>query len=241
MTLRRRLEWLFRLSWMIFLLASVAFLSALTAMRFAIQGREVGMPDVTGKKSAEARQSLQGRGVGMKVEDRIYNPAPQDTIVRQTPSSGTRVKVGQYAHVIVSLGPQVATIPLLENRSLRGAHIELLRSRMQVGEVSNVYLAGWTEGTVIQQNPAPGTTDVTSPHVDLLVTLGPRAPAYVMPDLTGLTLNDVQAKLKGSSLKISRFTLAPTPGSQRGTIIGQSPPRGSRVDAETPIELRVAE
>jgi hypothetical protein len=34
---------------LLFILSSVAFLSALTAMRFAVQGREVPMPDVVGK------------------------------------------------------------------------------------------------------------------------------------------------------------------------------------------------
>ena len=41
MTLRDRLQWVFRMSLLAFILASVAFLSAITAVRFAIQGREV--------------------------------------------------------------------------------------------------------------------------------------------------------------------------------------------------------
>ena len=36
---------------MLFILASVAFLSALTAMRYAVQGREVVLPDVVGKRA----------------------------------------------------------------------------------------------------------------------------------------------------------------------------------------------
>jgi hypothetical protein len=39
MTLRDRLQWIFRMALLAFILTSVAFLSALTAMRFAIQGR----------------------------------------------------------------------------------------------------------------------------------------------------------------------------------------------------------
>jgi eukaryotic-like serine/threonine-protein kinase len=240
-TFRQRLEWILRLSLILFTLASVAFLSALIAVRFAIQGREVAMPDVLGVKSVAAQQLLQGRGVGMKVEDRIYNPAPADTIVRQSPSAGTRVKVGQYAHVVISLGPQSATIPLLEQRSIRAARIELLRDRLQVGEISSVYLAGFPEETVVQQVPAPGTTEVTSPHVDLLVALGTRPAAYVMPDLTGMPLNDAGSKLRSSGLRILKFTQTPAPGISHGIVVGQNPPRGSRVDAESSIEVQVAQ
>jgi len=241
MTFRERIEWLFRIALIVFTLASVAFLSAIIAIRFAIQGREVAMPDVVGAKSVAAQQLLQGRGIGMKVEDRIYHPSLADTVVRQSPSAGTRVKVGQYAHVVISLGPQSATIPLLERRSLRAARIELLRDRLQVGEISNAYLPGFPEETVVQQVPAPGTTDVTSPHVDLLVAMGMRSPAYVMPDLIGLALNEAGARLRSSGLKISKFTLTAAAGFAHGIVVAQIPPRGSRVDTESSIELQVAQ
>ena len=60
MRLKERLQWILRMALLLFILASVAFLSALTAMRFAIQGREVAMPDVVGKRPMEAQQILQG-------------------------------------------------------------------------------------------------------------------------------------------------------------------------------------
>ena len=134
-TLKERLQWIFRTALLLFVLASVAFLSALTAMRFAIQGREVAMPDVVGKRAVEAQQVLQGRGVGLRIEDHIYSPQPVDSVVRQSPPAGMRVKIGQFAHVVLSLGPQKATIPRLEERSLRAARIDLLRGGLQVGEI----------------------------------------------------------------------------------------------------------
>jgi len=241
MTLRDRLQWFFRMSMIAFILASVAFLSALTAVRFAIQGREVAMPDVVGMKVVEAQQTLQGRGVGMKVEDRIYNALPVDEVVRQSPAPGSRVKTGQYAHVMLSLGPQKATIPSLVERSLRAARIELLRGGMQLGEISSAYLPGGPDDTVIQQEPAPGTSDLTSPHIDLLVSLGSRPAAYVMPEMTGLSLAEAESKLAGTGLKVSKFTLSPIPGTLHGTVVSQNPARGSRVDSSATIELQLAE
>jgi serine/threonine-protein kinase len=241
MTLRDRLQWFFRMSMIAFILASVAFLSALTAVRFAIQGREVAMPDVVGMKVVEAQQTLQGRGVGMKVEDRIYNALPVDEVVRQSPAPGSRVKTGQYAHVMLSLGPQKATIPSLVERSLRAARIELLRGGMQLGEISSAYLPGGQDDTVIQQEPAPGTSDLTSPHIDLLVSLGSRPAAYVMPEMTGLSLAEAESKLAGTGLKVSKFTLSPIPGTPHGTVASQNPARGSRVDSSATIELQLAE
>ena len=50
MTFRERIEWLLRMGLLVFVLAAAAFLSAVMAMRFAIQGREVNLPDLVGKK-----------------------------------------------------------------------------------------------------------------------------------------------------------------------------------------------
>src|SRR5271154_105587 len=98
MTLRKRLEWSLRMALLLFILASAAFLSALTAMRFAIQGREVVMPDLVGSTAPKVQQLLRDRKLGMKVEDRVYGGSPLDTVVRQSPLPNTRVKVGQDAH-----------------------------------------------------------------------------------------------------------------------------------------------
>jgi eukaryotic-like serine/threonine-protein kinase len=217
-TIRERLHWMFRMAGVLFILASVAFLSAITAMRFAIQGREVVMPDVIGMKVIPARQTLQGRGLGLKVEDRVYNSLPADSVVRQSPPGNMKVKIGQYAHVVLSLGPQRADIPKLDDASLRAARIDLLRRGLQAGEISSVYLPGWDVDQVIQQDPPPGTIDNVSPHVNILVSLGPRPPAYVMPNLVGLSLANAEAKLKPAGLKIEKVSLAAVPGATHGNV-----------------------
>ena len=129
MNFRERMHWIFRMALLAFVLASVTFLSALTAMRFAIQGREVSMPDLVGMKAtpgaaypARTQTWHEGRRPTLTIN------LPVDSVVRQSPLPNTRVKTGQDAHVVLSSGPQNATIPQLENTSLRTARIELLRN-----------------------------------------------------------------------------------------------------------------
>ncbi len=210
-------------------------------MRFAIQGREVTMPDVVGTGATQARQVLQGRRLGMKIEDRIYSTLPVDAVVRQSPPPNTNVKTGQYAHVVLSLGPQKVSIPQLEDRSLRAAQVELLRTGMQMGEVSSVFLSGADADVVTQQDPAPGTTDVSGPHVNLLVSLGPRPPAFVMPELAGLPISEAQSKLGAAGLNVGKLTPVSVPDLSPGIVAGQTPARGQRVDASATIELQVAQ
>jgi eukaryotic-like serine/threonine-protein kinase len=241
MNFSERIQWLGRLALMLFILASAAFLSAITAMRFAVQGREVVMPDVSGKKVAEAQAALQARGLGIRVEDRIYSSRPVDAVVRQSPPAGMRVKVGQWAHVVLSLGPQEATIPNLAMKSVRADRIELMRSGLELGEISNGYFPDIPPDTAFMQEPPPGTKDAQSSRVDVLVSLGARPDAYVMPDLQGIQLAEAQARLSASGLKVAELNLVPFNNIASGVVAGQTPAPGARVDSQAQIELQVAE
>jgi eukaryotic-like serine/threonine-protein kinase len=235
------MEWMGRIALLLFALASAAFLSAITAMRLAIQGREVVMPDVSGKKLADAQNVLRGRGLSIKVEDRIYSVQPVGAVVRQSPPPGMRVKVGQWAHVVLSLGPQETTIPDLEAKSIRADRIALLRSGLQLGEVSSAYFDDEPSDTVVMQDPTASSKNAQSSRVDLLVSLGARPESFVMPDLQGLPLPEAQARLASGGLKLAKLDVSPFANLGHGVVAGQSPLPGSRVDADTHLELQVAE
>lgn len=228
-----------RITGQAFLLLAVCLLSAVTAMRFAIQGRTVAVPNVVGMTAQEAQQALAARGLGMRVADRVFSEQPADRVVRQSPAAGVSVKSTQRAHVVLSLGPQRVSIPSLEGKSLRVARVEILRAGLQLGEVTQVHLQDQPADSVLQQNPPPLATNVSGPRVSLLVSLGPEEPAYVMPDLTGLNLLELPARMNVLGLKMGRVALVPSVGLPRGTVVGTVPARGARVHPSTAVEIQV--
>jgi eukaryotic-like serine/threonine-protein kinase len=238
MTLRERLEALGQTALLIFILTSAAFLSAITAMRIAIHGRETTMPNLVGKNVSEATGMLRSRGLVLRVADRVYSDEPINVVVRQTPSAGLLMKVSQQAHVVLSLGQRQLEIPLLEGNSLRVSRIQLLRAGLQVGEVSAVTMPDEPVDTVVQQTPRPGAGAAT-PRVDVLVSQGPRDVAFVMPHLVGLNEVDAQHLLDVAGLhrKVNYVTAPQWP---HASVIDQSPLAGSRVSASATIELTIA-
>src|SRR5713226_7786125 len=227
MTLRERLEWLGRMVLLVFILTSAAFLSAITAMRIAIHGREVTMPNLVGIDVSEASKMLQSRGLMLRVADRIYSDQPINVVVRQTPTAGLLMKVSQQAHVVLSLGQRQLEIPLLEGNSLRVSRIELLRAGLQVGEVSEVMMPDEPVDTVVLQTPRPGAGAAT-PRVDVLVSQGPRDVAYVMPHLVGLNEIDAQHRLDVAGLR-RKVNYVAAPQWPHGGVIDQSPLAGARL------------
>src|SRR6266568_5019611 len=218
MTLKERLEWLSRMTLLVFILAAAAFLSAITAMRIAIHGREVTMPNLIGKNVSEASQMLQSRGLVLRVADRMYSDQP--------------------INVVLSLGQRQLQIPLLEGNSLRASRIELLRAGLQIGEVTGVTMPAPPADTVVIQNPKPGAGAAT-PRVDVLVSQGPREIAYVMPHLVGLNETEAQHRLDIAQLR-RKVNYVTAPQWPHGAVIDQSPLGGARVPASTVIELTVA-
>ncbi len=238
MTLRERLEWVSRMALLVFILAAAAFLSAITAMRIAIHGREVNMPNLVGRNVTEASGLLHSRGLVLRVADRIYSELPINVVVRQSPPPGMLMKVSQQAHVVLSLGQRQLQIPLLEGNSLRASRIELLRAGLQVGEVSGITLPDDPADTVIQQTPRPGAGAAT-PRVDVLVSSGPRDTAYVMPHLVGLNEADAQRRLDVAGLR-RKVNYVSAPQWPHGAVIDQAPLAGQRIPAAVTIELTVA-
>jgi beta-lactam-binding protein with PASTA domain len=237
MTLRERLEWVSRMALLAFILAAAAFLSAITAMRIAIHGREVNMPNLVGKNVAEANGLLRSRGLVLRVADRIYSELPINAVVRQSPPPGMLMKVSQQAHVVLSLGQRQLQIPLLEGNSLRASRIELLRAGLQVGEVSGITTPEEPADTVMLQTPRPGGGSAT-PRVDVLVSAGPRESAYVMPHLVGLNEVDAQHRLDVAGLR-RKVNYVSAPQWPHGAVIDQAPLAGQRIPSGTTIELTV--
>jgi eukaryotic-like serine/threonine-protein kinase len=240
MSLRERIEWVFRMGLLVFILAAAAFLSAVTAMRFAIQGREVSMPNLVGKSSLDAQAILQGRGLQLKVVDRVYSDLPANAVARQSPPEGERMKVAQSAHVVLSLGPQNVTTPSLLGESLRVARIQLPQVGLQLGEVTAFTAPTALSDTVLQQTPPPGIK-AASPRVDLLVAQAEPPAAYIMPWLVGMSQPDADRLLTSAGLKLAKTTYAPSPQWPKGAVTDQTPEPGTKITNESAIELVVAQ
>ena len=80
---------------MALVLLAVALLSALTAMRLAIHGREVSVPDLRGKTPIEARRIADDAGLAASVERNYYSATIlEGRVLSQMPNPGTVVRRG---------------------------------------------------------------------------------------------------------------------------------------------------
>jgi beta-lactam-binding protein with PASTA domain len=220
--------------------------SALLAMRFAIQGREVHVPRLMGLTPAEAERIANSDGLVLSVESRFYNASvPQGKIVSQSPEQNATVRRGWKIRVAESLGPQRAAIPNLIGQSQHAAEINISRRSLEIGTVGSIYLPGASPEIVVAQNPPPEAADVTSPKVGLIFSAADNGQRYVMPSFVGRSFSEASAAVQSAGFTLGKIhgvssandSSLGTPGT--GVIVRQYPQAGQRVTAGAPISFDV--
>ncbi len=234
----------------------VAMVSALTAMRFAIHGREVAVPKLVGMTPAEAARAAAELELQVDVERKFYSAnVPEGRILSQVPAEGTMVRRGWSVRVAESLGPQRVTIPNVLGESERAAALNLRRRGLELGSVARVPASVAQEGQVLAQNPAANASQVTAPSLSLLVGDAAEPPAYAMPNFVGQTLGAATQGLRDAGMKLGNVTVtgqslesqissatapalnqAAWPGS---VIVAQTPRAGEKVVEGATVNLEV--
>ena len=187
------------------LMALVAVLCAFTTLRLFLHGREVTVPNLTDKSDEDAAKTLKSLGLNLSVENRFYSAAiTPNHVLSQSPNPGAVVRRGWQVRVTESLGGQRVTVPDLTGQTARPAELILRRLNLEPAPAAHLPAPG-TAGTVIAQSPAPNTTGLSGPRVALLVaddTPSADSAAYVMPQLTGLSLYAANTRLAAAGLHI---------------------------------------
>jgi beta-lactam-binding protein with PASTA domain len=212
---------------------AVAMFSAFLAMRLAIHGREVKVPQLTHMTISEASRRASSMGLRLQLENRFYSPdIPVGQVLAQYPVAGATVRRQWPVRVTESLGSQQVSIPNLQGEGERAASINLRRLGLELGTVGHVAIPG-PVGVVVAQTPAPGAEGVDRPSVSILLNDGPQdvSSGYVMPSLVGLTISGAYVRAGAAGLRIvSAEDVTPA-------AAGQSAAAGQPADPARPAPI----
>lgn len=220
----------------------VALVSALTAMRFAIHGREVAIPKLVGLTPTEAQRTVAGLGLDVTVERQYYSKeVAEGRILSQVPPEGVKVRRGWAVRVAQSLGPQRVAIPDVTGQSERVAELNVRRRGLDLGSIAQLSLPDVAADQVVSQSPPANASGVLAPKINLLVNRGPEPTTLVMPNFVGQPLGSVTLALQDAGMKVgkvSAIAAAPVvdvPGMNPISPIPPSPPgAASMIVTQTP-------
>ena len=122
----------------------VAIFSAYVAMRVAIHGREVEVPQLANLPLSEAAAKAAALGLRFNIENRFYSAVPAGEVISQSPAPGTTVRREWTIRVTESLGPQQISIPSFLGQTERLTATIAIRARLSLdlGVVAHIPAPG---------------------------------------------------------------------------------------------------
>jgi serine/threonine-protein kinase len=224
------------------LLSSIALLGGYLVVNLILmpsltrQGAEVRVPEVIGLSEREAERLMADEDLRLsKISEQWSPDVPRGFITAQDPTAGGIVKRGRRISVIVSLGAQGTSVPILEGVTARQAEIMLEGAGLNLGRAARAYSDQVSRDLVIATDPPGETLVEQETAVDLLVSLGPVPRSFVLPDLTGK-----DAAIAARSLRDEGFSVSLREGGSKqksGLVTGQDPPSGHQVAPRDSIVL----
>lgn len=224
------------------LAAAVFVFSFYTAMRVEMRSTEVAVPEFAGMTVDEATRQGGPAGLVIQVVEERNDPrVPNGRVLDQMPHAGASVRRGRKVKLVLSLGDKVLTVPDLVGHAARAVTIELRQEGFLPGDEARVGSRDATAGTVLAQVPAANTSGVPNSRVHRLVSNGPPASAWVMPDLGGRTREEAESWIATAGFRRGEVRRVPRSGRRAGTVVSQLPLAGYPIRSKEIVELAIAE
>ncbi|MBD2765616.1 Stk1 family PASTA domain-containing Ser/Thr kinase [Kocuria sp. cx-455] len=162
------------------------------------------VPDVAGSSVATAERTLDGAGISnVGVHTTTNAQVPAGSVIATDPGASSQVRGLEQVVLLVSEGPAQVDVPLVEGMSLNEARDAITRAGFSVGAVQPRF-SEEPAGTVVEQQPASGSSAEEGSVVDLTVALaGPTEPA---PNVVGQNVDSARESLeqRGFTVEVNR-------------------------------------
>ena len=191
-------------------------------------GQTITVPDVTRLSFGEMQNVLEDRNLRYEVSDCTFVAGAQPlTVIQQYPRANAKVKEDRKIYLTITkrVAPMVA-MPQLTNLTDRSAELSLKSLGLAVGE--RTYVPDVAKNAVLGQlyngkEIKPGTLVPKGAKIDLEIGDGLGNTMFAVPSVVGLPLDEAEAAIRGSNLKVGTKISVEDPEKEVGTVVRQRP------------------
>jgi len=131
--------------------------------------QRIPVPDLSGYDEPIAQQLVLAAGLVVGRIERTQAPAPRGVVINSRPPAGSTLRPGTEVTLVVSVGAPTITVPSLTGLTREQADSVLTDAGLALGTAVRRTTSGGAPGTVIEQNPQPGT--LSAPGTAVNITL----------------------------------------------------------------------
>ena len=210
---------------------TITGISAFLTIHYLIKNQPVVIiPDLIGKEINYSVSQLETMLLTPRIKKSSFNNSiPVNHIISQDPKPGEIVKKGRDVHLVLSRGKKSNTMPSLKNLLLEDARIKILKNGLKLSHKSYIHHDLISKDYVIESSPQAGVPVKTGTKVNILISLGKRPAEYLMPDITGMTIEKATKELSLRKLQVVSIKTKYDSEKSEGTILSQSPAKGIKV------------
>jgi len=194
----------------------------------------VTIPSVVGQTVEDAVAELTRAGLDARVEE-VNSERDEGTVTGQAPAAGTVVVEGTAVRINVSKGPRPVTVPNVIGLPYDQAAAELQRAGFGVTRVD--VDSNQTRDSVVDQDPAGGTSSSRGTTVTLSVSRGPSTTA--VPDVTEQDVAVAQSTLEAAGFATDVVLEDTDDPTLDGIVLSQDPAGGSQAETGSTVTLFV--
>jgi len=202
--------------------------------------KEIIIPKITNLEKDIGIQKLEELGLSVKITNEVFSEKyPENTILSQIPTEGTKVRQGRTIYITISKGNQKVEVPNLVGLPLQLVRLELIKKGLALGSVAYDFSEIYGKDTVIYQSNPSGSKVPYGYEIDLVVSNGSNANSIV-PTLIGIKLEEAESILIKSGFEIGEIIYKVSETFQPNTVIEQSPSQGELMPLKTKINLIIS-
>jgi serine/threonine-protein kinase len=193
------------------------------------------VPDVTGKPLAKAIKLLKKQHLFANTSFDHSPSVPKGNVISTQPVALSQVLVGSRVAVVVSSGPEQATVPNVVGQQKPVAEAKLGDAGFRVTALEQS--SDRPKGEVIAQSPGAGVTVDKGSRVTITVSKGPQK--VKVPDVKGQTKSQAKSTLQAAGFTVTTKEQFTSDSTQVGKVIDQSPAAGTKVKKGSGVTITV--
>ena len=140
-------------------------------------------------------------------------------MIETRPRAGGFVKRGSAVEVVLSLGVRQTSVPTLVGKAMSAAQVAVQAEGLGLGDTLSIASSAGEPGTIVGQDPLPGTSVPAGTRINLLVALAAPADTFLMPNLVYRRYEPVRRYFEGGGFRLGAVKFEPYEGISDGTIL----------------------
>jgi beta-lactam-binding protein with PASTA domain len=235
-TVRRRSIWPWLLTLGALVVLGIGALYLYNAVQDQLNAaKPVAVPDVRGLLEPLAVEKILDEGLRVRVRRLPNGEVPVQRVYDQTPAPGERIDKQNTVTLLVSAGKPKARVP-----DVRGQNVEAATRTLEARgfDVNTVEVNSEKEpGTVLAQDPKPGTILVKGSTVRINVSKGPKP--IEVPSVVGLAYDQARETLEAAGFTVARSDVDSE--QPEGVVVDQSPGPGETGAKGSTVTISVSQ